>query len=101
VDLVYWIVPASLIAIAIVTLLVVLARPRRRRNPEDGMAVGCLGIVIVGLVLLGGLLALAVHFQIHWLIRAIFWATALPTALLIPQLLYPKLKRKRIIPRSD
>jgi hypothetical protein len=95
VDLVYWIVPASVIAIAIVTLLVVLPMPRRRRNPEDGMAVGCLGIVIIGLLLLGGLLALAVHLQIRWLIRAIFWGTAFPTALLIPQLIYAKLKKKR------
>jgi len=75
-----------LIAVYTITLIAVLAWPQRQHHPEDGMAIGCLGMCIAGLGGLGLVLWLAAHFQIGWLIKTVFTITVFPAVVLIPQL---------------
>jgi hypothetical protein len=86
---------AILITVYIAVLVGVLAWPARQRHPEDGMAVGCLGMVIAALCALGLLLAVAAHFQVRWLVNIIFAVTVFPALILIPQLALGALKKLR------
>jgi hypothetical protein len=77
---------AILLAVYFFALLIVLLKPPKQRDPQYGMAVGCCIMVELGIAAVGGVLALAVAFQIHWLVKGIFYATAFPAVIGVPQL---------------
>jgi hypothetical protein len=86
---------AILIGFYILALVLVLKWPSRQRHPEDGQAIGCLMLVIVGLLGLGGLLALGVVFDLRWLTTTIFYMVMFPLVLATPQLLFGALRNRR------
>lgn len=58
---------------AVVVLVAVMLWPQKQHDPQAGMAVGCLMIVLVGVVLVAGLYALGVWQNIVWLRNGIAW----------------------------
>ena len=67
-----------LLAVYILAIILVIVWPTRRHHPEDGMAVGCLVLVAIGCAALGGVLFLAAHFHLRWLVYIIFAGTLYP-----------------------
>ena len=68
------------VMLAIYTLgtLYALIIPAKHRDPHDGMARGCLMFVILGLVGIGGMLAIGVASEIAWMVRIPFYITIYP-----------------------
>jgi hypothetical protein len=83
---------AILLAAYAISIVVVLLKPAMRPDPQRGQAIGCLWIAVVGLVALGGVLALAAVFEVRWLITAIFSMTVYPTALVLISLVLQRRK---------
>lgn len=77
-----------ILVLAILALSLVLLRKPRQYDPQQGQAVGCLLIVIAGLVLLGGLLAVAMLADIRWLLVVVFDVTAFPVVWVLLGLVY-------------
>jgi hypothetical protein len=72
-------IAGTLIGLAIVTLAIVLIMPAKQHDPQRGMAVGCLMIVIIFLLIPGGLLLIGVMGPYPQLVRWIFWPTVIIT----------------------
>jgi len=86
-----------LLAVYILAIILVIVWPTRRHHPEDGMAVGCLVLVAIGCAALGGVLFLAAHFHLRWLVYIILAMTLYPALYATPQFAWAgwkKLKSK-------
>jgi hypothetical protein len=84
-----------LLAVYIIAIALVIVWPTHRRHPEDGIAIGCLTLVAIACALLGGILYLAVHFHLRWLVYVIFAMTLYPALYLIPNFAYAGWKKLR------
>ena len=82
-----------LLAVYIIAIALVIVWPTHRRHPEDGMAIGCLMLVAIACALLGGVLFLAAHFHLRWLVYIIFAMTLYPALYLIPNFAYAGWKK--------
>lgn len=72
-----------------VTLLMMFALLKKpKHDPQRGQAVGCLMIVLLVMVALGGGLAISIIFEWHGLLKAIFTIVVFPIAWVILGLLY-------------
>jgi len=76
-----------LLAAYTVAIVVVLLKPARQPDPQRGQAVGCLMIVVVGLLALGGALALAAAYDVRWLVGTIFFVTVYPAVMIAASLI--------------
>lgn len=81
------------LAVYIIAIALVIAWPPHRRHPEDNMAIGCLMLVAISCALLGGVLFLAAHFHLRWLVYIIFAMTLYPALYLIPNFAYAGWKK--------
>ncbi len=88
-------IAAALLVIYITIIVVVLFMPRRNRDPHDGMAQGCLMIVILGLVLIGAVLAAGVALDLPLFVHIPFYITVYPTIMLVISLIVRQYKRWR------
>ena len=89
-------VAGILLGVYVCGIVYALALPAKQHDPQRGQAIGCLMIVVLSLLGVGGLLAVGVAFNVRWLVVAIFWLTVYPAVMLAAQgvfLLYKKLKR--------
>jgi hypothetical protein len=66
----------------------------KRNGPQDGMAVGCLWIVILCVAGVLGLLALGVGMGWGWLVRVISFGAMGIALLAVPQALWAGMKGK-------
>ncbi|HEX8913772.1 MAG TPA: hypothetical protein VF796_15535 [Humisphaera sp.] len=83
---------AILLAAYTVSIVVVLLKPSRQHDPQRGQAVGCLMIVVIGLVALGGVLALAAVYDVRWLVTTIFSITVYPAVMIAASLIVRRRK---------
>jgi hypothetical protein len=60
-----------LLAIYVAIMLYGLASPRTQADPQRGQAVGCIMIMVAGLLLLGVLLAAGWYFRSRLLVRIV------------------------------
>jgi small-conductance mechanosensitive channel len=72
----------ALLSLYALIALAVLLAPVKNRDPQMGVAVGCLLVILIGLAGVGGLLALGYFFEQRWLVRGVFWATLSPIIIL-------------------
>ena len=56
-----------------VTLATVLTLPRKHRDPHDGMAVGCLMIVIIAMLSPAAMVLIGVTANQDWLVKLVFY----------------------------
>jgi hypothetical protein len=82
-----------LIGAYLLWILLVIKWPTRQHNPEDGMAVGCLMLVAMGLLAIGLMLAVGVVFHLRPIVYGVFVITAFPAALALPQLAWEGIKK--------
>ena len=76
---------ALILGAYILTVVIFLAIPPRQRDPQYGMAIGCMMLVAM---ILGGVelvLWAAWAFDVKWLIDGIFYAAVFPLFLIVPQ----------------
>ena len=76
-------IAAILLVIYITSIIIVILKPSKRPDPHDGMARGCLMIVVIALLLLGGALAIGHFADVPLLIHVPFDITVYPTIMLI------------------
>jgi cytochrome bd-type quinol oxidase subunit 2 len=62
----------------LLAIVVVLATSRRQHDPHKGVAQGCLGFVVLALVILLGLLALAITQRVAWLSYLLLFIAIFP-----------------------
>jgi len=72
------IITAALLGVYVLVAVYALLAPTRGPDPQRGVGQGCMLFVILGLLAMGGLLALAVVQQIAWLGYALFAVAAFP-----------------------
>lgn len=77
-----------ILTLATCALGIVLLRTPRQYDPQRGQAIGCLLIVLAGLLMLAGLLAVAVLADIRWLLVVVFDVTAFPLVWVLLGLVY-------------
>ena len=90
--------PGVTIGILITMMLVVLgalAFPPRHRDPQYGMAIGCMIFVVIVLVAVLGLYLLARYFELTWLSRGIEGGVAFVTVLIVFNLVAAQIRRLR------
>ncbi len=91
------IIAAVLLGAYMLGIIYALVVPPKRRDPHDGMARGCLMFVIMGMLALGGMLAIGAFNDIAWMVAIPFYVTVFPTVLLAINLLryvYIKIARR-------
>jgi hypothetical protein len=76
-------VTGVLLACYFIGVVYAVLAPSRQPDPHRGVAVGCLGMVAAGLLVLGGLLAIAVLFDVGWLLTLLFSITVYPSVALV------------------
>lgn len=90
------IIAAVGLAVWIIGTIVVLLLPVRQRDPQHGMAVGCLLIFLAAGLVLAAVLAAGVYWDIAWLINILFAVIGFPLALLVLNLAaQPFIKARR------
>ena len=77
-----------LLAVYALGILAALRAPVKQHDPQRGQAVGCLMIVLVGLLGLGALLAVGVYWDVGWLVGTVFSVTAYPAVALVGGAVY-------------
>ena len=90
--------PGVTIGILITMMLVVLgalAFPPRHRDPQYGMAIGCMIFVLIALAVILGLYLLARYFELTWISRGIEGGVAFVTALILFNLVVAQIRRFR------
>lgn len=88
--------PGVTIGILITMMLVVLgalAFPPKHRDPQYGMAIGCMIFVLIGLAVVLGLYLLARYFEFTWLSRAIEGGVVFVTLLILFNLVAAQIRR--------
>lgn len=88
-------IAAVLLGIYLVALVVALVLPARGPDPQRGVAQGCLLFVALGLIALGGLLALGYHFQLRPLVYLVFVVTIFPAFSLVGGGIYRLVQQRR------
>lgn len=88
-------IAGSLLGLYAVGIVIGLTWPHRQRDPQDGMAIGCLMITLIGLAAVGGVLLLAWWQEWTWLVRALFYAAAFPAISLIGSVIWTTIKKLR------
>lgn len=66
---------------------IAILAPRRQRDPHDGMAVGCLLMIMIPGVLLAGMFAAGLIWHIPLLVRITFYIVVVPLVLVALNLL--------------
>ncbi|MBL8692652.1 MAG: hypothetical protein JNJ88_00990 [Planctomycetes bacterium] len=84
------------------TLVVVLVMPTKQRDPQIGQAIGCLMIVLLGLLGLGGALAVGIAWELGAVVHTIFLITVFPGVILLANAAYFSLRwlKRRFSPRG-
>ena len=88
--------PGATIGILITMMLVVLgalALPPKHRDPQYGMAIGCMIFVLIGLAVVLGLYLLARYLEFTWLSRGIEGGVAFVTVLILFNLVAAQIRR--------
>lgn len=88
-------IAAVLLGLYVLGLVIALATSFGNNDPQRGVAQGCLIIVIVGLLAVGGVLYAAIHFQIRPLVYLVFALTVFPFVSLIGASIYYVIQRLR------
>jgi hypothetical protein len=57
-----------------------LLAPVKQRDPQMGMAVGCLTLLLIPGIVLAAMLAIGVIGHVEKLVRVTFWVTVIPIA---------------------
>src|SRR5262245_46441748 len=84
-----------LLAAYLIGVLYALLTPPRQRDPQYGMAIGCLTMVALFIAGLGGLLAMGAVFDLRWLVRIIFFIAVFPGLSLTGSFFYNLVRRRR------
>ena len=88
----------ALLGVYFLIVLIVLIMPAKQHDPQMGAAQGCLFGLVLMLAMLGALLAVGAHWQLHWLVYLIAVIAVAPPAWLLlvagPWYLVLRLKRR-------
>ena len=101
-DLTMTIIAGTLLLLPSIAIIILLLIPSRTHDPQGGMAVGCLNILLIPLLLILAILLLAFFTGHSLLIRIVFYPVALAAVwVLIAASAYfiVAIKRKRRIKR--
>jgi peptidoglycan biosynthesis protein MviN/MurJ (putative lipid II flippase) len=88
---------AVVLGVYAVIIVYALIAPSRGPDPQRGVAVGCLLIVLAALLAAGALLATAVRMKWDWLVTAISGACLYSIIIVIPGLIksvFDKIKKR-------
>jgi len=72
-----------LLVVYFLFLVHAITAPVKQYDPQRGQAVGCLMIIMIGLALLGVMLAIGVFFDMPFCVRLPFYITVFPLVLLV------------------
>jgi hypothetical protein len=84
-----------LLAAYAVGILCALTAPVKQHDPQRGQAVGCLMIVLAGLLVLGASLAAGVYWGVAVLVWVPFAVTVFPAVCLVGSAVYHLVSRLR------
>jgi hypothetical protein len=76
-------------------VLYALNAPARQPDPQRGQAVGCLTIVLLGLLGLGAMLAAGLYWDVGLLVRVPFWVAVFPALSLVGSGVYHLVRKRR------
>lgn len=88
-------IAAALLVIYIAAIIIVILKPSRRPDPHDGMARGCLTFVVLGLLIVGGTLAIGYFADVPLLVHLPFYVTVYPTILLIGSVIVNAFRKRK------
>jgi hypothetical protein len=77
-------------------IFVALTRKPSQPDPQRGQAIGCLMIVVCALVGLGAVLAAVIVWDLHGLLRGVFWIAVFPFLSLLGSGLRHLVQQRRV-----